>query len=156
MKGMIPQCAILRNHLGILLAPFCASINIEDFESTFPVKAMDFHHPFVTYYMDVTHWRHRGKGERPNSGYKRNYYKSAFFSPLPVAAKFEERRRKEKEDTLRQAQGRLRKSKSELRHGSYKSDGFSPPVRHLLYGCDSLEARRKSEKTSGMGKQRLL
>ena len=35
--------------------------------------------------------------------------------------------------------------------GFHKSDVFSPPVRHSLWECDSLEAQRKAEKGLNQG-----
>ncbi len=50
-----------------------------------------------------------------------------------------------------QAGGRRERHKSGLMHGCYKCDVFSPPVRHWLQECDSLEALRKAEKGFKLG-----
>ncbi len=34
------------------------------------LKSDGFHHPFVTHYWNVTHWRHGGKGKRLKTGGK--------------------------------------------------------------------------------------
>ncbi len=38
-----------------------------------------FHHPFVTCFIDVTHWRHRGHGERLRAGLRRSYHNGDVF-----------------------------------------------------------------------------
>ena len=50
------------------------------------VKAMCFHHPFVTYFIDVTHWRDHavgvtgfGHGERIQAGLRRCCHESDMF-----------------------------------------------------------------------------